>query len=120
MMTREQLRGFVDEAERKQQMALVIWRNWRVYEEYQEHYISTENEKMYQNRLRRTEEGVAGRVCYETSMGETTLFITVPTKEMKTSPELFEKVLNLLQTEEPTNPVVLEPMHELSELCGKE
>ncbi len=116
-MTREQLRRFVDEAEGKQQTALVIWRNWRTYEE---HHISAEKDEVYQMRLHAAGKGIPGHSYLWTAYNShSVLFITVPIKEMKTSPELFEKVLELCQSEADANTVVLEPMHELSELCEK-
>lgn len=111
-MTKNLLRSALKEAQEKEQIGLLIWPNWRLYEDFSSHIIP--GEESYDFALSQVNKCEEATIGFEWNGLKIPGIIAVSVEKMASSDEFFNTVLDNCKTNHLTGPIVLIPSNEIS------
>ncbi len=111
-MTGELLRNALKEAQKKEQLGLFIWANWRVFDDFA-HEMKSGNESydFAFSQISKEEEATIQTKWNGLSMPG---IIAVSVKKLSSSDEFFSQVLNACEKGHYEGPITFVPLNELS------
>ena len=111
-MTEKLLWDSLKEAQEKDQLGLLIWANWTVWDELGfEVKARKANYDFVFSQISKGEEVTVSAKCYGFTMPG---FIAVPVQKLLSSDEYFKHVLNSCEKGHYEGPITLVPLHEIS------
>ena len=111
-MTEKRLRDTLTEAQEKDQLGLLIWANWTVWDD-SGFEVKPGNES-YDFALAQISKGEGATVSVEWNGLSMTGFIAVPVQKLLSSDEYFKHVLNSCEKGHYEGPITLVPLNEIS------
>ena len=114
-MTEQQLRNAVREAEEKEQLGLLIWSDWAVWNDFAfevKQYIETYDFAL--SKISKGEETIVSTKWKGISMPG---FFAVSAERLSSSDEYFLHVLNMCKKKNYKGPITLVPLNKISDFC---
>ena len=112
-MTEELLRQVLQEAHEKQQIGLLIWHNWNIWNEIA--YELKEGNEHYDFAVSQVTDGNEATITYELWGLKFPAVIVVSVQKMLFAKELFEEILKICKQNNYIGPVTLIPLNEVAE-----
>ena len=112
-MTENLLRAALKEAQEKEQIGLLIWPNWRLYEDFSSDIIP--GEESYDFALSQVNKGEEATIEFEWNGLKVPGIIAVSVEKMISSELFFYKVLDICEKNTQQGPITFIPSNELTE-----
>ncbi len=112
-MTKERLRGALEEAIKKDQRGLLIWANRTVWEAFG--YQMELGNEFYDFAISQITKGKVGTIDVEYYGLPMPGFIAVPVQKLNSSNKFFKRILDVCKKDRYVGPITLVPLNEVSE-----
>lgn len=108
------IRETLKEAQQKEQRGLLIWANWRVWDEFA--FNMKEGNENYDFALSHIERGETATIDFSMGGFYGTAIFAVPVEKLLSSTEYFENFVNMCNRKQMEGPITLVPSNEVSEI----
>lgn len=108
------IRETLKEAQQKEQRGLLIWANWRVWDEFA--FNMKEGNEIYDFALSHIERGGTAAIYVNMEGFYRTAIEIVPVEKLHSSTEYFENFVNMCKREQMEGPITLVPSNEVSKI----
>jgi len=113
-MTEKLLKDVLKEAQEKQQIGLLIWPMWRIWDDIA--YEIKPGDKDYDFALSQVKKGEEATIVVQNGFLISHI-IAIPVKKLLESEEFFKHVLKVCEQYQIEGPITLLPLNELADCC---